>query len=319
MIRLEQALPGTLPQLTAFAQAAFQTPGGGVEFEKLLPKLYAPGAGSEPMHTLLYDGNTPVGMFCLQVQIFLVAGNPLKVGWLGTVAVSPEHRGKGHLEQLMEHANGLLAAVGCDLGVLGGQRQRYERFGYEPAGQQWEFTISPRNLRGVAENGVSLCPLADRADLTEQAMKLYRSRPVRCERGDERRFVSVLQSWGSLPLALLQHQKFAGYCTLAKEGGAYQTLELDLTDSALLPGCLAALVRQAQDQVRVQVYPWQTGVLQGCAALAEQSRCAVNHSYKVLNWENTTRAALALRKACALPAPTGTFVLEIETDRKSVV
>ena len=54
MTHLEQARPEQLQALAAFAGRAFRTRQGPEDFAALLPKLYAPGAGSAPMHTVLY-------------------------------------------------------------------------------------------------------------------------------------------------------------------------------------------------------------------------------------------------------------------------
>ena len=125
MYRLEQGRPGQMPEIIEFAKRAFSTPQTPVDFPRLLPKLYGPDKSTEGCHTLLYNGHVLEGMYALRVLSVQAAGLPLRVGWIGTVAVSPEARGKGHLQRLMEHANLRLEQLGCDLGVLGGQRQRY--------------------------------------------------------------------------------------------------------------------------------------------------------------------------------------------------
>lgn len=42
MVHLEQAQPEQLQELLAFAEEAFRTPEGKVDFPTLLPKLYGP-------------------------------------------------------------------------------------------------------------------------------------------------------------------------------------------------------------------------------------------------------------------------------------
>ena len=42
MVHLEQAQPEQLQELWAFAEEAFRTPEGKVDFPTLLPKLYGP-------------------------------------------------------------------------------------------------------------------------------------------------------------------------------------------------------------------------------------------------------------------------------------
>lgn len=149
MVHLEQAQPEQLQELLAFAEEAFRTPEGKVDFPTLLPKLYGPGADSAPLHTVLYEDGAPAGLYCLKIQDFNIAGTALRVGGIGTVCVDGRSRGKGHLALLMQDAQERMQAAGCDIARLGGQRQRYERFGYVPAGAHWEFTLTPRNVRDI--------------------------------------------------------------------------------------------------------------------------------------------------------------------------
>lgn len=311
MIHLEQARPEQLQALAAFAGRAFRTRQGPEDFAALLPKLYAPGAGSAPMHTVLYRDGNAVGLYCLQVQEFHAAGLPLRVGCVGTVCVDSGSRGNGYLALLMQDAASRMEAAGCTLGMLGGQRQRYERFGYAPSGSQWVFTISPRNVRGLPAGGVTLAPLPQKAVWLPQANALYRRQPVLCDRGPDRRFYAVLQSWRSRPLAILHRGRFAGYCTLAP-GRPPCLLELVLPDPALLPGFAAALIQMAGGTVKLQLYPWQQAELTCFAALAEQSICVPNHSYRVLDWLAAARAGLALRGGRAVPRLAKPFVLQVE-------
>ena len=58
----------------AFAEEAFRTPEGKVDFPTLLPKLYGPGADSAPLHTVLYEDGAPAGLYCLKIQDFNIAG-----------------------------------------------------------------------------------------------------------------------------------------------------------------------------------------------------------------------------------------------------
>ena len=101
MVHLEQAQPEQLQELLAFAEEAFRTPEGKVDFPTLLPKLYGPGADSAPLHTVLYEDGAPAGLYCLKIQDFNIAGTALRVGGIGTVCVDGRSRGKGHLAFIM--------------------------------------------------------------------------------------------------------------------------------------------------------------------------------------------------------------------------
>lgn len=212
MVHLEQAQPEQLQELLAFAEEAFRTPEGKVDFPTLLPKLYGPGADSAPLHTVLYEDGAPAGLYCLKIQDFNIAGTALRVGGIGTVCVDGRSRGKGHLALLMQDAQERMQAAGCDIAMLGGQRQRYERFGYVPAGAHWEFTLTPRNVRDIRTGGVALAPLAEYPSWLESARALHEKQPVTCARGGDASFLTVLAKLARRAYAVLQDGMFAGYC-----------------------------------------------------------------------------------------------------------
>ncbi len=130
-----------------------------MDFPTLLPKLYGPGADSAPLHTVLYEDGAPAGLYCLKIQDFNIAGTALRVGGIGTVCVDGRSRGKGHLALLMQDAQERMQAAGCDIAMLGGQRQRYERFGYVPAGALGVYAHTaqragyPDGRRGAGASG----------------------------------------------------------------------------------------------------------------------------------------------------------------------
>ena len=314
MVHLEQAQPEQLQELLAFAEEAFRTPEGKVDFPTLLPKLYGPGADSAPLHTVLYEDGAPAGLYCLKIQDFNIAGTALRVGGIGTVCVDGRSRGKGHLALLMQDAQERMQAAGCDIAMLGGQRQRYERFGYVPAGAHWEFTLTPRNVRDIRTGGVALAPLAEYPSWLESARALHEKQPVTCARGGDASFLTVLQSWRAEPYAVLQDGMFAGYCALA-EGKPPRLQELVLPDAALLPAFAAALAQHTGAAgVRVQLYPWQRAELAYFASVAEQGVCVPNHSYRVFHWAAAARAAMALQRTYDDTAILDEFILEVENE-----
>ena len=197
---------------------------------------------------------------------------------------------------------------------LGGQRQRYERFGYVPAGAHWEFTLTPRNVRDIRTGGVALAPLAEYPSWLESARALHEKQPVTCARGGDASFLTVLQSWRAEPYAVLQDGMFAGYCALA-EGKPPRLQELVLPDAALLPAFAAALAQHTGVAgVRVQLYPWQRAELAYFASVAEQGVCVPNHSYRVFHWAAAARAAMALQRTYDDTAILDEFILEVENE-----
>ena len=260
MYRLTQAQPGQMPEILAFAERAFAAQEKGPDFARMLPKLYGRGRATESEHTLLYNGDVLEGMYALRVLDAKAAGEPLRVGWIGTVAVlRREARGKGHLERLMQHANRRLETLGCDLGVLGGQRQRYQRFGYDCAGTQWEFCLDARSLRDVPARGLALREIGRASPDLARAEAQYRRGTICCHRAPED-FYDVLCSWDARPWAFYRRAEYAGYCTVQQSGGCAVIWEFCPLRAEDAPAACKAVMQRLQcGALRVSLPPWAGG------------------------------------------------------------
>ncbi len=84
-----------------------------------------------------------VGLFPIRVS---TAGVRLTLGGIGGVATLPQARGKGYMTRLLHHAIDEMRARGYPVSWLGGDRQRYNAFGWEMAGLAYQLTFSRRSL-----------------------------------------------------------------------------------------------------------------------------------------------------------------------------
>ncbi len=84
-----------------------------------------------------------VGLFPIHV---VAAGLRLTLGGIGGVATLPDARGKGYMTRLLDHAIEEMHARGYPASWLGGDRQRYNVFGWEMAGLACQLTFSRRSL-----------------------------------------------------------------------------------------------------------------------------------------------------------------------------
>jgi len=84
-----------------------------------------------------------VGVYPIEV---VTAGVPLKLGGIGGVSTAVEARGKGYMTQLLHHAIDDMRAQGYPASWLGGDRQRYNTFGWETAMLAYKLQFSRRSL-----------------------------------------------------------------------------------------------------------------------------------------------------------------------------
>lgn len=84
-----------------------------------------------------------VGVYPIEV---VTADVPLKLGGIGGVSTAVEARGKGYMTQLLYHAIDEMRAQGYSASWLGGDRQRYNTFGWEGAALSYRLIFSTRSL-----------------------------------------------------------------------------------------------------------------------------------------------------------------------------
>jgi predicted N-acetyltransferase YhbS len=125
--------------------------GSGVgSFERMDPRLYQPTADAcACFHVLEHNGRivSHVGIYPIEV---LTSGVELTIGGIGAVATMPEERGHGHMSRLLRHAVEVMRERHYPLSWLGGNRQRYNAFGWELAGISYHVTLSRRSLDRAA-------------------------------------------------------------------------------------------------------------------------------------------------------------------------
>jgi hypothetical protein len=131
-------------------------------FSTLLPQLYQPDERMAWQWAIRKRGAlvAVVGVF---PRTWRVMGESLKVGGIGGVGTHARlSRGSGHMRTLMNHCVATMRADGCHMAVLGGQRQRYQHYGFEKAGLEVTFSISAKNVRYSVDFGDGAAP-AERA------------------------------------------------------------------------------------------------------------------------------------------------------------
>jgi predicted acetyltransferase len=128
-------------ELLSLLNTAFQRN----DFDRLLPKMWQRDDEYMGKHFGLFEDSkllAAVGIYPFKVHI---GDKVLNFATTGNVATHPDHEGKGYFSKLFELTMAELEKEGFDAARLGGARQRYGRFGYEPCGSIYKFTFTKAN------------------------------------------------------------------------------------------------------------------------------------------------------------------------------
>ncbi|MBQ3706722.1 MAG: GNAT family N-acetyltransferase [Clostridia bacterium] len=207
--------PEMYDDLMDFMNYVFGFNGSEKDFKKLLPKLYKPEYDPCYSNYVVTENGklkAAIGAFDSDLS---VDGEILKSRGIGNVAVHPYSRSKGYMKDCMHLALRDMIEDGVDFSILGGQRQRYQHFGFEHAGQEISVGVDRGNLRRAFEN-VPLTPLefrdvnADDAELLDRIHALHAAKPVHTIR-PRAAFYDIARSWRSSLTAILKDGDFRGY------------------------------------------------------------------------------------------------------------
>jgi len=279
-------------ELDDFLNYVFGFNGKDRDFAEMFPQIHRPEAKANRKNLVAAEDGRLLAAVGSYPRTLIVGEERLSVVGIGNVAVHPRTRGRGYMKRLMADALEAMIREGADLSDLGGQRQRYQHFGYEVAGAPVSFRVSPRTaahyFRGRARRPIAFLPLreGEREDLWDQAYALYEKKLCRIDRS-RKEFPLILRTHYRQPQAVLENGRFLGYFT--GELG-----ELTLADPADLGGVVCRYA-ELRGEVTFPVAPWEKAMLREAASFAEEAILAYHAKINVFHFGRTVRAFLKLK------------------------
>ncbi len=192
------------------------------DFMGILPKLYKDKYNCGYNNFIVKeDDEIKAAIGCYPNEV-VAAGRKLKVMGIGNVAVTRDCRGKGYMIDLMNMALDVMKEEDYDYSLLGGQRQRYGFFGYEPAGYSYGFYVGKGNARRIlgkeAESGYTVREVTENDTEVISRIKAINEADASYAVRSEEMMVDILQSWRNVPYAAFDGEVFKGYFVASRYG-----------------------------------------------------------------------------------------------------
>lgn len=204
-------------EILDFSNMVFGMSSGPIDFSELYPAIYGQ-PGFSKLHIIAKDerGRLVASIAVKPLRLKLGQGETLSAGYLGTVATHPRERGKGHMKQLMRLNLERAREMGMDLVALGGQRQRYNHYGFENGAPLITFSLNGANLRAVREGApYSFLPFRQANErMIDAAYERYLDLEMTAERSRED-FGGLLLTGGGSPYIVLEAGLARGYVCAA--------------------------------------------------------------------------------------------------------
>ena len=292
------ARPEEEAEVLDFINAVFSRAARPHDFEKLIPKVYAHPGFSRYHAVAVEDGRIRGTIAMLPVKVH--AGEyTLTCGYIGSVSVHPRFRGKGYMKELMKMQTEEARRQDFDFMSLGGQRQRYQYFGFVQYGDVIHFYLNQANMRHALPKDTPFRFAPAEECHAEAIAALHERQAFYCERP---RFLEALRTYGGVPYAVMNGETLSGYLVTLED----QITELCLENDADLPAVMSAWLREKKN-CEVLCGGEMTERIRGLSAFAESYAISPSGMIKVLNWEKVLRAAMNMR-----PLPEGEKAVQIE-------
>ena len=297
MMKYRVARPEELDGIIDFANMVFSMLRVPHNFEEMLPKVYAVPHLQSDIHVIAEEEGRLCGCLGMLEYPLRIAGETIRLGYMGTMAVHPRVRGRGTMGMLMEKQIERGIEKKLDALVLGGQRQRYARHGYETVGATYRYTISAANVRHAMaqENaeGLRFSPMTQ-ADVPF-AFSLYEDQLVAGAR-TEGNFLDTVKSYREKPFTISREGDTIGYLvTMSDE--AYIT-EIRLKDTALTFAAIKAFMMQKSlRSLHIEAAPYDTALNSLLSQVCEGYTLSPNCMLRILNPERFIKAYMKLKSA----------------------
>lgn len=193
---------------------------------------------------------------------------------------------------LMDAVDARAKETGAAFAVLGGQRQRYQYFGYDYAGYELHGRFTPANarhaLRTVDAADYDVMPMTQAH--VPQAAALLERQTCFCARSGEA-YLDILRSWNNEPFALRRGGRPVGFGALRQNEGNCHLAELLLEDEADFPAAMK-LLSARYGALTVCATPWEKQRARWMSSVCEEVAVQPNHQFKFYD-EEQVRAACA--------------------------
>ena len=303
MADIRWAAPQEKDEIIDFIDYVFSKAHRPHDFATLLPKLYGERGDAAEHHILVReDGRIAAALLCYPVLMHAGGRTYMTMG-IGSVSTHPRTRGKGYLGGMMALADQRAREMHAVFAVLGGQRQRYQYYGFDHGGYQLRAQLEQVNvrhaLRDVKTDGLEILPMAQAH--VPAAIALMERMPCYCERS-EGAYLDILRSWNNEPFAVAKDGVPVGFGTKRQNKDSCHVAELLLASETDFPAVMKKLSAEHGD-LSICAAPWERGRARWLAAVCEDYCLQPGCMFKIYDREQTDALCAGLDSFAPLAQP----------------
>jgi len=261
------------------------------------------------------------GLYPLNVRI---GENSLLFATTGNVATHPEYEGRGYFRATFTAIMEELENLNVDVARLGGDRQRYANWGYEPAGQSYNIQFTANNrikyFKDVG-NGIEFKKIArNDIDSLKFVNKLSQKSKFYVERSVEENYRDVylaICTKHTTPYLALKNGKPVGYLSAVANNQfvgvsdfGCNILEIRAVNTEIFTEMICAWQRKLGTVISFNLSTHMTEELKIFSASAEHIMISSPSRFKVMNFEKLVNALIQIKNPATMFD--GEVVIEIK-------
>lgn len=251
------------------------------KFEKILPKLYFKD-NNEMIHYGVFEDDKLVASIGLYFMNFIGKYHTLKVGCVGAVSTHPDYRLKGYFKSLMKKIISYGKRHNFDLLFLGGNRVRYNYFGFENAGRRLIFNVTKRTKNRLKAFDYAVEKLQkDSVEDIQDCLSMYNKQDQHVNRTLDN-FYNHLLSWSCVPYIVKVNGVTVGYFCKNGEDNIFELVYKKGYLDTVLAACLAD-----KNEINIQL-PYSE-YNKSLLNKVDWYRVENNEMHLVLNWDNVAK------------------------------
>jgi predicted N-acetyltransferase YhbS len=266
------------------------------DFPMLLPQIYRPtDEWMRCNYAIRRDGQI-VSMVGAYPRDWQIGDETLKLVGIGGVCTHPDYRGQGLMKALMNRAVSDMKLEGCHISWLGGQRQRYQHYGYEKCGAESHFTLRRANFRNAdfTPGEIRFEPMGEHyPDRIALAKVFHEAKPMHVQRSKEDFVLFLLCGFSEPWVALNAEGKVLGYLVTTPDTRGIREIASDCVNTSL--DMLFAWSNRIERDLSVNVQPDDVELLRVLANHAESVAVSGSGNWQVFDWATTLQAVMKVK------------------------
>ena len=311
-------------ELLAMLNKTFGTKyGREMDFLATQPKMWVRDDEHMARHLGVFEDGRLASVVGIYPLPAVIGGKEVLFATTGNVATLPEYEGRGYFTKLFTLAVEEARQMGVDAARLGGARQRYARYGFEPAGISYKFTFNETNrVKGLCDTSPDITfreiTREDR-DLLAFTNRLGADSDFYVTRSEEDGYRDVylaLTTKHSTPYVALRGGEPVGYLSACDEkvyiGRADRgrhVSEIRAKDGELIP-IISAWQYFVGEEITVTLPPHLYSDVSRLVSVAETTSVSTPSRFRIFNYEKLATALIRLKNRDTLPIGEGNITVE---------